>query len=86
MGGSILFIEATLCKQLDKSADSKDTGSITITGHLGKVMKESIQIANTYAKSFLVTYDPTNVFLQRGHIHVHVPEVNVALTLFLSRW
>jgi ATP-dependent Lon protease len=74
MGGSILFIEATLSRPLDLTADSKDQGGITITGLLGNVMKESVQIAYTYAKSYLVKYDKENLFLQRGHLHVHVPE------------
>ena len=74
MGGSILFIEATLSKQLDLKPDSKDQGGMTITGSLGNVMKESVQIAYTYAKSFLVKHDKDNLFLQRGNIHIHVPE------------
>ncbi len=75
MGGSILFIEAALSKPLDTVVDSKDQGSIVVTGNLGKVMKESIQIANTFAKIFTSKYYPNNILLQRGHIHVHVPEV-----------
>lgn len=76
MGGSILFVEAALSKPIDKAAadPSKEQGSITVTGHLGKVMKESVQIANTFAKIFLTKHFPDNNFLQRGHIHVHVPE------------
>lgn len=75
MGGSTLFIETTLSRPLDLSPESKEQGSLTVTGHLGEVMKESVQIAYTYAKSFLVQNDPDNKFLQRGFIHVHVPEV-----------
>lgn len=75
MGGSILFIEAALSKPIDFSPEGKkEHGSIVFTGHLGTVMKESIQIANTFAKIFLVKHDPKNLFLQRGNIHVHVPE------------
>ncbi len=75
MGGSILFIEATLSRPLDlTSKDSKDQGGLTVTGSLGNVMKESVQIAYTYAKSFLVKHDKDNLFLQRAHLHVHVPE------------
>lgn len=74
MGGSILFIEAALSKPIDFSPESKENGSIVFTGHLGTVMKESIQIANTFAKIFLVKHYPANLFLQRGNIHVHVPE------------
>lgn len=74
MGGSTLFIETTLAKPLDLAADSKEIGSINMTGHLGNVMKESVQIAYTFAKAFLVKQDSKNMFLQRGQIHVHVPE------------
>ena len=75
MGGSILFIESTLSRPLDLAPDSKDHGSLTITGHLGNVMKESVQIAYTFAKSFLIQQDKSNLFLQRAHLHIHVPEV-----------
>jgi len=51
------------------------TGSLTLTGKLGDVMKESCTIASTYAKSFLQQIDPNNQSLRIGHIHVHVPEV-----------
>ena len=82
MGGSILFIEATLSRPLDLSAESKDHGSMTITGRLGDVMKESVQIAYTFAKSFLIQHDKSNMFLQRAHLHVHVPEVNIIIKKF----
>lgn len=53
---------------LDLRVDSEEEqGGITITGLLGYVMKESVQIANdTYAKD--------NLYLQRAHLHVNVPE------------
>jgi ATP-dependent Lon protease len=41
-GGDILFIESTL---------SRGKGNLTITGNLGKVMKESATIALEYIKS-----------------------------------
>jgi Lon-like ATP-dependent protease len=75
MGGSTLYIETTLAKLLDTAAESKEIGALTVTGSLGNVMKESVQIAYTYAKTFLVKLDSKNQFLQRGQIHVHVPEV-----------
>jgi Lon-like ATP-dependent protease len=56
-------------------APSPGGGSMAVTGRLGEVMKESMQIAYTYAKSFLAKKDPENKFLQRASIHVHVPEV-----------
>ena len=76
MGGSILFIESTLSRPLDLESkeSSKEQGGLTVTGSLGNVMKESVQIAYTYAKSFLVKHNKENLFLQRAHLHIHVPE------------
>ncbi|XP_014670339.1 PREDICTED: lon protease homolog, mitochondrial-like [Priapulus caudatus] len=71
MGGSTLYIETTLRKTLGE--ESKD-GSIELTGQLGSVMKESCQIAYTYAKSFLIDHNSDNKFLDRAHLHLHVPE------------
>jgi len=39
-------------------------------------MKESAQIAHTVAKTFLSQVDADNDYLQKAHIHVHVPEVS----------
>jgi ATP-dependent Lon protease len=87
LGGSVLFIESRLInpvEALDPSntiikddKTSGTTGSLTLTGKLGDVMKESCKIALTYAKSFLQHIDPNNRSLRIGHIHVHVPEVNI---------
>jgi len=90
MGGATLYIESSLKRPIstgnnsDKQddADKKDeqstgnqaVGSIELTGQLGSVMKESAQIAHTYAKSYLMQHIPDNAFLQQAHIHVHVPE------------
>lgn len=38
-------------------------------------MKESSQIALTFAKSFLSRVERENNTLQDGHMHLHVPEV-----------
>ncbi|BFZ01957.1 hypothetical protein BsWGS_04995 [Bradybaena similaris] len=72
MGGSTLFIETALKKPIDHS--SKDAGSLELTGSLGNVMKESAHLAYTYAKSLLAKHMPDNDFLQKGHLHIHVPE------------
>ena len=71
LGGSTLFIETSLRKPTDLA---KEEGTLESTGQLGDVMKESAQIAYTFAKSFLVEKDPTNKFLLCSHIHLHVPE------------
>lgn len=70
MGGSTLYIETTQCKPL--SEEKKFEGSLQLTGHLGDVMKESANIAYSFAKSFLLQQE--NTFLQRAHLHLHVPE------------
>lgn len=73
LGGSTLYIETVLKKSVD--LESKDPGNLEVTGNLGNVMKESIQLAYTFAKSYLHRVDPKNMALEKGHIHLHVPEV-----------
>ncbi|CAG7833864.1 unnamed protein product, partial [Allacma fusca] len=72
MGGSTLFIETSLRRP--KPAKKDEQGSLEITGQLGDVMKESCQIAYTYAKGFLTDLDESNQFLLNSYIHLHVPE------------
>jgi ATP-dependent Lon protease len=43
-----------------------------VTGSLGDVMKESMQIAYTYARSYLNTTG--NRFLEENEVHIHCPE------------
>ena len=47
LGGSTLYIETALERPL---SGKDETGNITTTGQLGDVMKESAQIAYTFAK------------------------------------
>ena len=75
IGGSTLYIESTLKSPLDSGKTDGD-GSVFLTGHLGDVMKESAQIAHTFAKSFLMQKEADNSFLQKAQIHLHVPEVS----------
>ncbi|XP_071118803.1 lon protease homolog, mitochondrial-like [Haliotis cracherodii] len=72
MGGSTLYIETVNKKPI--LPDSTDAGSLEVTGHLGTVMKESVNLAYTYAKSYLTEHQPDNSFLQKAHVHLHVPE------------
>lgn len=75
MGGSILYIEARASSMTKK--DKPMPGQAKITGSIHEVMKESAQIAHTYAKNFLATYLPNNPavnYLQTQDIHLHVPE------------
>lgn len=49
-------------------------GGLQVTGHLGDVMKESSNIALTFAKQLLDKVEPKNNFFDVSEIHVHVPE------------
>uniref|UniRef100_A0A8C4DUU4 Lon protease homolog, mitochondrial n=1 Tax=Dicentrarchus labrax TaxID=13489 RepID=A0A8C4DUU4_DICLA len=73
MGGSTLFIETSL-RRPSGGGDSKGEGSLEVTGQLGDVMKESAKIASTFARTFLMTKEPENLFLVNSHLHLHVPE------------
>ncbi len=65
VGGDILFIE---------SAISKGKGNLSITGNLGKVMKESATIALEYIKSNAEEFGIPNHIFDSYNIHIHVPE------------
>ncbi|XP_037082608.1 lon protease homolog, mitochondrial-like [Pollicipes pollicipes] len=67
MGGSTLYIESS-------SVGESKRGSIEATGRLGEVMKESVQIAHSYAKKLLQELEPDNDFLERTRVHLHIPE------------
>ena len=60
-GGAILFIETKL---------TKGKGNLLITGQLGDVMKESVQIALTLVRSL---YPKESRVLEDHDLHVHVP-------------
>jgi len=53
---------------------SSGGGSIIRTGQLGDVMKESSTIAHTFARSFLMSAEPSNTYLEEATLHIHVPE------------
>lgn len=61
-GGEILFIESSM---------TKGKGKLTITGQLGDVMKESIQIAISLIKNIYPEYVKK---ITESDIHIHVPE------------
>ncbi|WP_144894948.1 endopeptidase La [Lutibacter sp. Hel_I_33_5] len=65
VGGDILFIESIL---------SKGKGNLTITGNLGKVMKESATIAMEYIKANADDFGVNPEILEKYNVHVHVPE------------
>ncbi|MBG9788932.1 MULTISPECIES: endopeptidase La [Brevibacillus] len=49
-------------------------GTLTLTGQLGDVMKESAQAALSYIRSRASQWDITQDFLEKNDIHIHVPE------------
>ncbi|MBV9101826.1 MAG: endopeptidase La [Candidatus Dormibacteraeota bacterium] len=63
-GGDVLFVEATA---------AGENGSLTLTGQLGDVMKESAQIALSFVRSHAETLGIDADAVQRG-FHIHVPE------------
>lgn len=63
-GGDILFMEVSLVK---------GKGRITITGHLGEIMKESAQAAVTYARSRASSLGIKEDFPSGTDMHIHVP-------------
>ncbi len=65
VGGDILFIESIL---------SKGKGNLSITGNLGKVMKESATIAMEYIKSNADKFEINPEVFEKYNVHIHVPE------------
>ncbi|MGY8971408.1 MAG: endopeptidase La [Flavobacteriales bacterium] len=65
VGGDILFIESIL---------SKGKGTLTITGNLGKVMKESATIAMEYIKANAENFGIDPEIIEKYNVHIHVPE------------
>src|SRR5438876_5634651 len=63
-GGDILFIEST------RMAGKKN---LTLTGHLGEVMKESAQAALSYVRSRATRLGIAPDFFENTDIHIHVP-------------
>ena len=61
-GGEILFIESLM---------TKGSGRTIITGQLGDVMKESVQIAISLVKSM---FPEKAEMFEKNDLHIHVPE------------
>jgi ATP-dependent Lon protease len=64
VGGEILFVESSL---------SKGRGTLTISGQLGDVMKESAMAALSYLKSNAETLGLDHRVFQQYDLHIHVP-------------
>lgn len=65
VGGDILSIESSF---------SKGSGKISMTGNLGDVMKESVQIAFNYIKSNAEHFGVQHEWLTKNDFYIHVPE------------
>ncbi|MGL4955781.1 MAG: endopeptidase La [Bacteroidales bacterium] len=64
-GGEILFVEASL---------TKGKGTLTMTGSLGDVMKESATIALEYVKAQAKYLKISPQIFEEQNLHIHVPE------------
>jgi ATP-dependent Lon protease len=63
-GGDMLFIEATAMK---------GKGSLTLTGQLGDIMKESAQAALSFIRTNAATLKIPEDFFEKNDLHIHVP-------------
>ena len=63
-GGDVLFVEATRMP---------GKGSLTLTGHLGDVMKESARAALSWFRGQTAAYGVDPNFYQDSELHLHVP-------------
>jgi ATP-dependent Lon protease len=64
VGGEVLFIEASRMA---------GTGSLTLTGQLGDVMKESARAALSWLRTHAKEYGIDPDFFKSAEMHVHVP-------------
>ena len=63
-GGDVLFIEASRMA---------GPGTLTLTGQLGEVMKESARAALSWFRAHAATYGADPDFFKNSEIHLHVP-------------
>lgn len=63
-GGEVLFVEASRMQ---------GTGTLTLTGHLGDVMKESARTALSWFRANAQHYGVDPSFYKDSEIHLHVP-------------
>jgi len=64
VGGEIIFIESTM---------TPGKGSLTLTGKLGEVMKESAQAALTYVRAHAAEFGVDPEMFGKTDFHIHVP-------------
>lgn len=70
MGGAALYVESILESALSHASRP----GLERTGNLKPVMKESTQIAYSFAKGLLARSYPHNGFFQKARVHLHCPE------------
>src|SRR5262245_51539383 len=63
-GGDVLFVEASRMA---------GAGTLTLTGQLGEVMKESARAALSWFRAHAATYGADPDFFKSSEIHLHVP-------------
>jgi ATP-dependent Lon protease len=63
-GGEVLFVEASRMQ---------GGGTLTLTGHLGDVMKESARTALSWFRANAMRYGVDPTFYKDAEIHLHVP-------------
>ena len=63
-GGDVLFVEASRMP---------GTGTLTLTGQLGEVMKESARAALSWFRAHASAYGADPDFFKNAEIHLHVP-------------
>jgi ATP-dependent Lon protease len=63
-GGDVLFIE---------SSRMQGAGTLTLTGQLGEVMKESARAALSWFRAHAAAYGADPDFFKNSEIHLHVP-------------
>lgn len=68
MGGATLTIESI------RVSEKKDAGTINVTGQLGDVMTESVQIAYSHVRSVAQNYGVSENYFNDAVIHLHIPE------------
>lgn len=68
MGGATLTIESI------KINEKEDAGTVQMTGQLGDVMTESVEIAHSYVRSVAKNYGVDEKYFNNSIIHLHLPE------------
>ena len=66
-GGATLYVE-TAVEKFGKAPE------LRTTGQMGDVMKESTNIAYTFAKTHIAAIAPGNRFFENTALHMHIPE------------